>query len=265
MSASRGETVIWIRTRAERMKSRPNMLGSRSGAVRSRSPVLDRPQRAWDRDPTTLHPRSDVPRSRYERECERTKQRKSRAWLLRHRSRDGVSRSSSRSSRSAGLAPPSQRRRSSSKAVGARSMVLSSRSKSTSPRSPRPASLPSPRGPSGGDGESRDIVVRSTSPALCDRKKAFRRRYPYTCSSLESVDERSARAARRRREWTGGVAESFAAMEEADLDFWQRMTPEERMGCVFEMWVEQSAPEEPGHEAPRRLQRSVGGTRPRRG
>jgi hypothetical protein len=70
-------------------------------------------------------------------------------------------------------------------------------------------------------------------------------------------------AERRRREWTGGVARSFAEMEEVDLDFWLRMTPEQRIGCVFEMWDEQMAFKDPRHEATSRLQRAVGGVRPR--
>jgi hypothetical protein len=79
------------------------------------------------------------------------------------------------------------------------------------------------------------------------------------------MDEREARAERRRREWTGGVARSFAEMEEVDLDWWLRVKPEDRLGYVFDMYDEQMALQDPRHEAARRLQRTVGGVRPRRG
>ena len=43
---------------------------------------------------------------------------------------------------------------------------------------------------------------------------------------------RAARAAERRRTWTGGVARSFAEMDAADLAFWQAATPSERIHAV---------------------------------
>jgi hypothetical protein len=79
------------------------------------------------------------------------------------------------------------------------------------------------------------------------------------------VDNRAARDERRRREWTGGVARSFAEMEEVDLDFWLRVKPEDRIGYVFDMWDEAMAFKDPQHEAAERLQRSVGGVRARKG
>jgi hypothetical protein len=79
------------------------------------------------------------------------------------------------------------------------------------------------------------------------------------------VDDREARAERRHREWTGGVARSFAEMEEVDLDWWERVPPEQRIGYVFDLWDEQKALEDPRHEPSERLQRAVGGVRPRRG
>jgi hypothetical protein len=79
------------------------------------------------------------------------------------------------------------------------------------------------------------------------------------------MDPRAARAERRRREWTGGVARSAAEMEEVSLDWWLAMAPEERLGCVFDMWDEQMRIEDPNHEATGRLQRAVGGVRPRGG
>lgn len=84
-------------------------------------------------------------------------------------------------------------------------------------------------------------------------------------AKLSAMDNRAARAERRRREWTGGVARSAAEMEEVSLDWWLSMTPEERIGCVFEMWDEQMRLKDPHHEASVRLQRDVGGVRPRRG
>lgn len=78
------------------------------------------------------------------------------------------------------------------------------------------------------------------------------------------MDPREARAAERRRTWTGGVAKSFAEMERIDLEYWLAMSPEERLGCVFDLWNEQTN-EEGDHEAAGRLQRDIGGVRPRRG
>jgi hypothetical protein len=41
------------------------------------------------------------------------------------------------------------------------------------------------------------------------------------------------------------------------------MTPEERIAAVFEMWDEQQRLQDPNHEPSVRLQRAVGGVRPR--
>ncbi|HEY8079512.1 MAG TPA: hypothetical protein VIF62_35520 [Labilithrix sp.] len=72
------------------------------------------------------------------------------------------------------------------------------------------------------------------------------------------------RAERRRATWTGGVARSFDEMEEADLEFWLSATPEERIRSVTMLIDEMRAME--GDDGPRpRLQRSVGGVRPRKG
>ena len=78
------------------------------------------------------------------------------------------------------------------------------------------------------------------------------------------MDDAASRAARRRAEWTGGVARSFAEMDEIDLDFWLAMTPEAR---VRTMWsIVEDALALKGHRGPApRLQRSVGGVRPLRG
>jgi hypothetical protein len=76
-------------------------------------------------------------------------------------------------------------------------------------------------------------------------------------------DERARRAEARRKGWSGGVARSFAEMEEIDLEFWLSATPAERIRAVTELiaqmrWIG-------GERGPApRLQRSVGGTRPRR-
>ena len=74
-----------------------------------------------------------------------------------------------------------------------------------------------------------------------------------------------ARAEWRREHWTGGVAKGQGQMEEVDLAFWLGQPPDERLAAVFDMWDEQSLLKDPAHEASPRLQRSVGGVRPRRG
>ena len=78
-------------------------------------------------------------------------------------------------------------------------------------------------------------------------------------------DERQAREARaehRRRTWTGGVVKGFAAMEEADLAFWKAVTPGERIRAVTLLIDEMRAMGGESGPGPR-LQRSVGGARPR--
>jgi hypothetical protein len=72
------------------------------------------------------------------------------------------------------------------------------------------------------------------------------------------------RAARRRATWSGGVARSFAEADERDAEFWRAATPEERLRAVTELTVEMLVMEGVREPSPR-LQRSVGGTRPRRG
>jgi hypothetical protein len=54
-------------------------------------------------------------------------------------------------------------------------------------------------------------------------------------------------------------------MESVSIDFWLAMTPEDRIGCVFDMWDEQMRLKDPEHEASERLERAIGGVRPRRG
>jgi hypothetical protein len=78
-------------------------------------------------------------------------------------------------------------------------------------------------------------------------------------------DEARVRAEARRKQWVGGVARSFAEMEEVSAAWWARMTPEERLGCVFDMYDELMLLKDPAHEPASRLQRAVGGVRPRRG
>jgi hypothetical protein len=75
------------------------------------------------------------------------------------------------------------------------------------------------------------------------------------------MSDPATRAARRRAEWTGGKASSFEALERLDLDAWVAIPGSEKLGMVFEMWFEQSR--EATDEATPRLQRSVGGVRPR--
>lgn len=71
-----------------------------------------------------------------------------------------------------------------------------------------------------------------------------------------------ARAAKRRREWTGGVASSFDQLGDVDLEQWLAVPAAERLAMVFDMWNEQLATEGGQHEAAGRLQRAVGGVRP---
>jgi hypothetical protein len=80
-------------------------------------------------------------------------------------------------------------------------------------------------------------------------------RYPH------SMNDRAARIARRRANLTGGVASSFAEMDEIDLAQWLSVPPSERLEAVFDMWSEQTREAD---EAPPRLSRSVGGVRLRR-
>jgi hypothetical protein len=69
---------------------------------------------------------------------------------------------------------------------------------------------------------------------------------------------------RRRRTWTGGVVRSFAEMEEADLDWWMAATPAQRIRGLTELMAEMRWMG--GERGPLpRLQRTVGGTRPRKG
>jgi len=72
------------------------------------------------------------------------------------------------------------------------------------------------------------------------------------------------RAAARRATWTGGVAKSFGEMEDADLDFWLAASLRTRLMAVFELneTLNAIAGE---HEPTLRLDRSVGGVRPRKG
>lgn len=68
----------------------------------------------------------------------------------------------------------------------------------------------------------------------------------------------------RRARWTGGVAPR-TAMDEVSADLWRSVSPDDRLGYVFDMWDEQMSLKDPSHEASARLQRSVGGVRPRKG
>lgn len=70
------------------------------------------------------------------------------------------------------------------------------------------------------------------------------------------------RAARRRASWSGGVAASFEEMADADLEFWLRATPGERVRAVYQLNLEIDAIKG-GDGSPSRLQRSLGGVRSR--
>lgn len=74
----------------------------------------------------------------------------------------------------------------------------------------------------------------------------------------------SERAAARRQTWTGGVAHSFAEMDQRDLEFWLAMTPAARVLAMWSLVEDSLAFAEHRGPAPR-LQRSTGGVRPLRG
>ena len=75
---------------------------------------------------------------------------------------------------------------------------------------------------------------------------------------------RDERATLRRATWSGGVVRSFAEAEEMDLEFWLAATPQERLRAVTQLNNEMRLMEGASGPPPR-LQRDVGGTRPRRG
>lgn len=102
-------------------------------------------------------------------------------------------------------------------------------------------------------------MLESTSPGgVGKRPTAARRAILYFMSSPEE------RAALRLATWRGGVAHSFAAADDADLDFWLAATHAERLRAVTELIDEMRAMM--GEDGPTpRLQRSVGGVRPRKG
>lgn len=72
----------------------------------------------------------------------------------------------------------------------------------------------------------------------------------------------SSRAAERRATWFAGVAHSAAEAEELDIEFWMQATPEERLLGVTQLLSEMVTMEGIHGTLPR-LQRAVGGVRPR--
>jgi hypothetical protein len=81
---------------------------------------------------------------------------------------------------------------------------------------------------------------------------------------MSNGDLPRARAEERRRTWQGGIARSFEAMADIDLDFWLGMTPEDRLRAMWSV-VEDELALQGENGPPPRLQRSVGGIRPREG
>ncbi|MEZ4297371.1 MAG: hypothetical protein R3B70_20570 [Polyangiaceae bacterium] len=68
------------------------------------------------------------------------------------------------------------------------------------------------------------------------------------------------RAAARRATWTGGVASSHDAMEQADIEFWRNATASDRFNAVWQMAIDAWVIE--GSDAPApRLQGSPCGVR----
>lgn len=78
---------------------------------------------------------------------------------------------------------------------------------------------------------------------------------------VNTPDERKAA---RQRNWQGGVAKSFAELDERDLEQWQAVSPVERLKAVWSL-VEDSLALRGEHATTPRLQRLVGGVRPLRG
>jgi hypothetical protein len=76
-------------------------------------------------------------------------------------------------------------------------------------------------------------------------------------------DSSDARAEYRRQNWTGGVAHSFAEMEEVDLKFWMAATPAERVRGVT-MLIDEVRSLRGEHGPMPRLDKSIGGVRQRR-
>jgi hypothetical protein len=63
-------------------------------------------------------------------------------------------------------------------------------------------------------------------------------------------------ASDRRRTWTGRVLRDAAAERRADIEFWKRLTPNERLALVWDLTLEAEALRT-GHAEVPRLQRSV--------
>ena len=62
----------------------------------------------------------------------------------------------------------------------------------------------------------------------------------------------------------GGVAHGWRDLEQVRVDWAVDLSPAERLAAVFDMWDQQASLKDPNHEVASRLQRSVGGVRPRR-
>lgn len=63
-------------------------------------------------------------------------------------------------------------------------------------------------------------------------------------------------ASDRRRTWTGRVLRDAAAERRADIEFWKRLTPNERLALVWDLTLEAEALRT-GHADQSRLQRSA--------
>ena len=104
------------------------------------------------------------------------------------------------------------------------------------------------------------------SPWLAARRPGKQARSPRVeyARGVDDAAARSERANQRRKSWVGGVAHSFAEMEERDLELWMAATPGGRVRGVTQLLHEMLIPGGAcGSGA--RLQRAVGGVRPLRG
>jgi len=101
---------------------------------------------------------------------------------------------------------------------------------------------------------------RGSAGAVRVGRRCGDRRSVLNSRSVSTAEERRRI---RQQQWGGGVARSFAEMEQADLEFWLTMEPADRLRMVWSL-VEDSLALQGSHGPSPRLQRLVGGVRPLR-
>ena len=102
---------------------------------------------------------------------------------------------------------------------------------------------------------------RAISHAMSLRR-AWRACSPAPWYTGEMAEDAAARAQRRRDRWLAGVTHTRSEALRAEIAFWRRATPTERLSAIRQMvdeaWLLKGA-----HGSPPRLQRSAGGIRRR--